>query len=334
MTVVVEDADKNDADLYIGRYSIETKEAQEFAIESFTAISDEARLVVDEDCIVYMYCTLDEQGELKINIELYDYKNNTSKLLSTNYVYNVFGYAKKLNEKELVFFFYESVSSNTQQVILHYDLESEKLNEIYRGNNIVGYNDNSTSTKDIWAIDTSNGNIELLMQQLVDGKMVFYLCTLNNQGTVIQETKLDALSQYDSIEDTADSLVVKGNYLFIHYSQYNKSEKNSNAPFSILYKENNEYHLLKTEDSITPKNICGSKASDMPYVVYRSYESENELFVFNVDTGERFLLDIDRNEIGNSWVDQAGNLLVATRTEDKTNWYFYASDNISEKLIR
>ena len=48
MTVMTEGASSEDADLYIGRYSVETGESQELGIESFTAVSDEARLVINE----------------------------------------------------------------------------------------------------------------------------------------------------------------------------------------------------------------------------------------------------------------------------------------------
>lgn len=332
MTVVVEDANRNDAALYVGRYSVETKEAQEFAIESFTGISDEARLVVDEDRIVYMYSTLDEQGNLKMNIKLFDYLNNTQKIISAHSAHNVFGYAKKLCEDELIFFLYESVSSGTQQIILHYDLQTETLNEIYRGQNMTGYSDSSTSTKDIWAIDAGNGNIDLLMQQFVDGKMVSYLRTIDEEGQTVYEEELSALSRYDSLEDNADSLVIKGDYAFIHYSQFNKSEDNTNAPFAILRKVNSDYRLLDIDGDIMPKMLSGIGSPDIPYVFYHLYESAQTLFAFNVNTGEGFLLELPGDGIQNFAMDTSGNLLIAARTDEKTNWYFFPSERVLKEL--
>ena len=211
---MTEGASSADADLYIGRYSVETGESQEFGIESFTAVSDEARLVINENLVVYMYCSSDEQGSMIMKIELFDFDNNTKKLLSTNTVHNVFGYAKQISSEEAVFLLYEQVGDDTEQILLYYNLTTEELREIYRGEDIYGYSEGSISSKDIWAIDTDGGNIYLLMQQYENTQMKFYLRVIDTQGNTIQETGLEALSMYNTIGDTADSLIVKENYVF------------------------------------------------------------------------------------------------------------------------
>lgn len=332
MAVITEGADPEEAALYVGRYSVETREVQEFAIERFTSISNESRLIVDENRAAYMYCALDEQGELKMNIVLFDFLHNTQKVIASYSAYNVFGYAKKLSEEELVFFLYEAVPDGSQQIVLRYHLDSGELHEIYRGQTMGGYRDSSTSTKDIWAIDTRDGQIDLLLQQLVNGSMVSYLRTIDREGNMLRETELDALSMYDSLEDTADSLVTKGDYAFIHYFQLNKSEDNTNAPFVILRREDTGCRLLEWEGAVTPNDLCGITSSDLPYVVFHLYESDDLLAAFNVNTNEGFLLDLSGEEVRNSVLDPAGNLLVETRRDEKTSWHLFPAEYILEKL--
>ena len=74
-------------------------------------------------------------------------------------------YAKQISDEEAVFLLYEQVGDDTEQILLYYNLTTEELREIYRGESIHGYSEGSISSKDIWAIDTDGGNIYLLMQQ-------------------------------------------------------------------------------------------------------------------------------------------------------------------------
>lgn len=329
---MTEGASSEDADLYIGRYSVENGELQEFGIESFTAVSDEARLVINENLVVYMYCSSDEQGSMIMKIELFDFDfdNNTKKLLSTNTVHNVFGYAKQISDEEAVFLLYEQVGDDTEQILLYYNLTTEELREIYRGESIHGYSEGSTSSKDIWAIDTDGGNIYLLMQQYENTQMKFYLRVIDTQGNMIQETGLEALSMYNTIGDTADSLIVKGNYVILHYSQWTKKPDNTNAPVSILCKEDSGYKALDIESAVRPKNLYLGKADDTPYVFFNTVDKKEELFILNTETGEEITLTLLGDGIRGSAVDSNGNLLVETRVDDKTEWYLFGGDSIIE----
>lgn len=327
---MTEGASSEDADLYIGRYSVETGESQEFGIESFTAVSDEARLVINENLVVYMYCSSDEQGSMIMKIELFDFDNNTKKLLSTNTVHNVFGYAKQISDEEAVFLLYEQVGDDTEQILLYYNLTTEELREIYRGEDIYGYSEGSLSSKDIWAIDTDGGNIYLLMQQYENTQMKFYLRVIDTQGNTIQETGLEALSMYNTIGDTADSLIVKGNYVILHYSQWTKKPDNTNAPVSILCKEDSGYKALDIESTVRPKNLYLGKADDTPYVFFNTVDKKEELFILNTETGEEITLTLFGDGIRSSAVDSNGNLLVETRVDDKTEWYLFGGDSIIE----
>lgn len=331
MTVMTEGASSEDADLYIGRYSVETGESQEFGIESFTAVSDEARLVINKNLVVYMYCSSDEQGSMIMKIELFDFDNNTKKLLSTNTVHNVFGYAKQISSEEAVFLLYEQVGDDTEQILLYYNLTTEELREIYRGEDIHGYSEGSISSKDIWAIDTDGGNIYLLMQQYENTQMKFYLRVIDTQGNMIQETELEALSMYDTIGDTADSLIVKGNYVILHYSQWTKNSDNTNALVSILCKEDSGYKFFNIESTVRPKNLYLGKAYDTPYVFFNTVDKKEELFILNTETGEEITLTLLGDGIRGSAVDSNGNLLVETRVGEKTEWYLFGGDFLSEK---
>ena len=92
---------------------------------------------------------------------------------------------------------YEQVGDDTEQILLYYNLTTEELREIYRGEDIYGYSEGSLSSKDIWAIDTDGGNIYLLMQQYENTQMKFYLRVIDTQGNMIQETGLESLSMYN-----------------------------------------------------------------------------------------------------------------------------------------
>lgn len=331
MSVIVENSDSNDADLYVGRYSIDKKEAQEFSIESFTAISNEARLIVDENRVAYMYCDIID-GDLKMIIELFDYLNNTRKIISTHLAHNVFGYAKKLSGDELVFFLYESTSGGTQQIILKYNIKNETSEEVYRSENIGGYGNSGISTKDIWAIDTDGNNVFLLMHQLTDGKMKSFMRAIDRNGNALWEENLDALYMYNTKEDTVESLTLKGNFAFLHYFQLNKSESNTNSPSAILYKNDNDYTLLKTEKSITPKMLCGKSSDDISYLFFKIHENNRELFAFDVNKNIGYSVNFSEAEILDAISDSLGNLLIVTRIENETKWNIFSQKYISETL--
>lgn len=332
MSVIVDGATEDDASMYVGRYSIDTQTIQEFPLDDFNAITDEARLIIDENRSIYMYCTPDDKGELIMKIVLFDFSNDTKHVIGTYAVHNVFGYAKKLSEDELVFLLYEAVETGTQQIVLHYDLNSDEMKEVYRGSTMTGYLDSSNSTKDIWAIDTSDGYIDLLMQQVENGKMTFYLRTIDKYGNIICDNRLNDLSMYDSVGDTVDSLTKKDGYLFIHFSQFNKDRDNTNPPSVILYQDGDEYRLVKAEDDNAVGTLCGEGSLDNPYLFFSSQETENEIYAFDTDTRREYKLSLELNDVGDVAVDSQGNMLVMNRERSESNWYLIKVNDLTKML--
>ncbi len=277
MTVMTEGASSEDADLYIGRYSVENGELQAFGIESFTAVSDEARLVINENLVVYMYCSSDEQGSMIMKIELFDFDNNTKKLLSTNTVHNVFGYAKQISSEEAVFLLYEQVGGDTEQILLYYNLKTEELREIYRGEDIYGYSEGAISSKDIWAIDTDGGNIYLLMQQYENTQMKFYLRVIDTDdktewylfgGDSIIETKEETISCMDA------KLNIDNYYISLTGSFNNEDSVLSEVYAVYDFSEKTTEKLLSVEATSTyPCGVCDLKNN----IVYYSAAEESDI---------------------------------------------------------
>ncbi len=328
---IVENSSSDDAALYIGRYSLETKEFFEFEIEQYAAISNEATLVVDQDRIIYMYCVY--QDSMKMVIEMFDYSTQTRKVISTYSVHNVFGYAKELKDDKLVFMLYESVAGATQQVVLTYDLRSEQLQEIYRGESMSGYNA-SDSTKDIWAIDANKGSVYLHMQQMENGAMKSYYRVLDEHGNILRDTYLPSLHMYDTVKDAADSMVVKDNYAFIHYDQRVKYN-NDEASCAILYFTNDESCLLEMNAPVSISYQCGSGYSNIPYVFFAIHDNNETLWVCNVERNKGFIVAFAEAGVhdfggGPFIIDQAGNLLVKTRTNDKTDLYLFSGEYLAD----
>ena len=62
MAAVVEGAAEEAPAMVMGRYSVETNEVWEFGLDGFQAASDEARMAIDADRSVYMYCAAGDGG--------------------------------------------------------------------------------------------------------------------------------------------------------------------------------------------------------------------------------------------------------------------------------
>lgn len=326
MTAIVEGTTEDDPAMYIGRYSVETQEVREFALDDFQAATDEARMVIDENRSVYMYCATGEDGRTVMKIVLFDFSRNSQKLIGTYPVYNVFGYAKKLNEDELIFLLYESVESGAQQILLLYNLPDDEIREIYRGPTMGGYHTSSSSTKDIWAIDTNNGNIDLFLQQFENGVMRLYLRTIDSNGKILNETALDGLSMYDSVKDTADSLVTKGNYAFIHFSQFDKEESNTNLPSAILYHMGRDYQLLETEAASSMNTFCSADSPESPLLFFSSHRDDDKIYLFNTSANKEYSLTLGFDSVQDIAADCYGNILVQTRVNEESIWYLFESE--------
>ena len=323
MSAIVKDASPEAPALYVGRYSVETKEIQEFAIEQFTAISDEARMVINNDYVVYMYTTFGEQ--LMMITELFNFAESTRQILDETPAHNVFGYVKNLNESEIVLFMYEATSAGAQQKITRYNLITHELSEIYRGEIMGGYKDSQTSTKDIFAIDTYNDEIYLLMHQYSGNRMHSFIQKLDKNGNMLSEEKIDSLSQYSTLEDTADSLVILDNYAIIHYSQFNKSNSNTNPPAAVLYHTYDGYELLNVGGKINIHTCCGSVITEHLMAIFNIRNDNDTIFACNAQTNEGVSINISCSSVVASCVDSKGYLLVETRETERSNWYVVPS---------
>jgi hypothetical protein len=331
MSVIVEGTTEEDFPMYIGRYSIETSEIRELPIEDFNAVSDEARLVVNEDVIVYMYCTHGENG-LMMKITLFDMASGTKELLYETAVKNVFGYAKKLDSQQLIFMLYQEdkESSETRQIILNYNMATKTIREIYK-TEPMNWTDQTSSTKNIWAIDTYEEKLYLLSHQLINGKMKTFLDVLNSDGKPLNAQELHALGIYDSRQDVANHIVVSKDYLFIHYDQFAKEEGNTNPPFAILAKTAGSYQLINMGD-IYPSNFCGGRDSSAEHLYFSisppqegadEDKTKRQVFAFDMTERSVTIVDLPLSDVENFTGDSAGNLIVYTRGDsDMSNWYF------------
>ena len=326
MSALTEGAAEDDPPMYVGRYALDTREVQEFPIDDFNAITDEARLVIDGGRSVYLYYA-PEQG---MKILLFDFDRGTQQLLGCYPVYNVFAYAKKLSENELVFFLYESAGEGTQQIVLHCSLQDGRIREIYRGA-VMDYSSPRESTRDIWAIDTENGSIHLLMQQLENGAMTFYLRTIDRQGALVSETRLEDLAAYDSAEDTADSLVVKGDYVLVHFSQFNRESGSRQAPSAILQRAGESYRLVPAA-AVRMGTLCGPKAPDSPFLFFANQEDPQSLYLLDTAAQKGYVFSFGLAGMENAVADPEGNLLITARAGNESNWYLLTADQVAAAL--
>ena len=327
MSAIVKDKKYDDPDLYVGRYSIETKEKCEFTIDSFSAISSEARLIVNDNCMVYMYFV---NGRMVS--ELYNFADGTRKILDDTPAHNVFGYPKKLSENEIVLFMYESTSNGAQQKITRYNIIDDELIEIYRGEIMGGYKNSQTSTKDIFAIDTYNDEIYLLMHQYSENRMHSFIQKLDKNGNMISEEKIDALRQYSTLEDTADSLVIMGNYAIVHFMRINRSENNTNPLSAVLYHTDEGYKLFDVGENIELNIYCGISPEPLSTAFFGIHNDVDTIFACNVQTHEGISININGIGVVTSSVDSVGNLLVVTRDEDVSSWYIVQLEHFIDKV--
>lgn len=338
MTTVEKDASEDDAPRYIGRYSIETKQADEMPLNNVHMLSDEACLVVDESRVVYMYCFSDDSGNLTMNITLYNLQTGAEETLHSSPVHNVFGYAKKVNSEQLVFFLYEknTDADEVNQTIYSYDIASKSISEIYRGEPL-NWRDPKDSTKNIWAMSTYNENIYLLMHQMRDGKMITFLNVLDKDGNLIEDIELTALSAYDTMQDTVDTLVVQGDYIYVHYSQFNKLEGNNNPPYAMLRRTEAGYQLIEYK-GIQPNRLCGTSSPDISRLFFISepVESSQEqadavtILVLDSYSDTNIQVATGLDGIADFVCDSNGNLIVLTRVDNElSSWYYIASNSIA-----
>lgn len=310
----------------IGRYSMETGETIELIIDDRHAWSEESRLFLDCDHAVYTYHTC--SGNMKALV--LDFAEQTIEQILQKPAYNVFSYVKHISSDTIAIFMYESPNPDeeriAQQVIYTYNLETNSLEEIYRGKPIGGYEENSTSTKDIFAIDTYKGNIYLLLQQYENNRMQYYLRLMDDEtGAVIEEVKLDALFDYDALGNSVDSMVVRGDFIFLHFFHYGYDEITT-PRFAFLKKTDDGYALLDLQD-ITPTSSLG-KCDAVPYVYFGISGNDNTIYAVNYETGEAYTITLPWEEVTNATVDASGNILVVVREDDVDHWVLIPAKNV------
>lgn len=334
MTAVEKGASEEDAPRYIGRYSIETQQADEMPLNNVNMLSDEARLAFDESRVVYMYCFTNDSGNLTMNITIYDLLTGTEETLLSSPVHNVFGYAKKVSSEQLSFFLYEKNTDTgaVNQTIYLYDMASKKISEIYRGDPL-NWSDPKDSTRNIWAMSTYNENIYLLMHQMREGEMITFLNVLDKNGHSIEDIELTALSAYDTMQDTADSLVVQGDYIYIHYTQASKEEGNNNPPYAMLRRTEEGFQLIEYR-GIQPKRLCGTSSTESSRLFFISeledsvqeQASEVSLLVLDTHSDTNIQVATGLEGIADFVCDSSGNLIVQTRVNNEmSSWYYIPS---------
>lgn len=203
---------------------------------------------------------------------------------------------------------------------MKYNFVDDSICEIYRGDNV----NVKEGSKDIWALDTEDDNIVLLMQQYINDTMTFYIRIIDDEGNIVSDEKVDALSEYDSYGDTAESLVVVNDYVFIGFSRFTRDADNQKPLFVILKKVGSEYQLVEAEADEEPRYLCSSTQSDCVYFTVR--DNSNKLFAVDTATDESYVVTIENENIQNVIADSDGNILVEERTDDISRWYIILAE--------
>lgn len=290
-----------------GRYSLETGETIEFPMEDMH--SGGYPVVANQDCALYLYPSSDEDGNSVMKIVRFDFAENVQQVIGMYPAYYAVGEVKKLSDNTVVFFLYNAVEKGTQQLLLSYDLETDELQDIYRGEITETMHD--TGIPSIYAMDTYGDNIYLLMQQYIEDRMQSSLCVLDATGAVIEEVELDMLQS-----DTVDDWMVCNDLLFVHFASNDRTE--------ILQKTDDGYNLLDLQDT-TPGSCIGKSES---YVYFRDSETDNTIYAVNSETGEAYAITLPWEEVTSVIVDASGNILVAVREDDSDQWVLIPAEDV------
>ena len=258
-----------------------------------------------------------------------DGSTGLTETLYTHSVGNVFTYVKAINKDEFVVFFYgQDIPEERKltQYVIKINLNSQECKVLYRGE-IMNWESNDKSTRDIWAIDVYNENVYLLLHQLINGKMTTHLRCISKNGDAVSDVELNALEKYSDKNQTAHSIVVEENHIFINYSNSAKD-----APFVILKRNGSNYEMLEMENYY-PKNLLIPNLIDGKYLVFDTYQDDwknkgsnkrsYDLFIFDVETDTAKLLKTEVDSIGSMWGDLNGNLLVTHTTEGLDDKFYY-----------
>lgn len=308
---------------HLGRYSPETGETVQFAIDDmhFGGYS----VIANGDCMLYLYHTNDDEGNSVMKIVQFDFAENEQQVIGMYPAYYAVGDAKKLSDNTVVFFFYCSVGEENQQFLLSYDTSTGEIKEIYLGEILEAMHDTDSGIPTIYAMDTFDGNIYLLMQRYVEDRMQYSLRILDETGAVVAEEELDVLSDYGARNDTVYNMVVCGDLLSLRFNNYASEEKPAPA-FAFLKKTDNGYQLLDLQ-GIKPTSSIG-KCDNVPYVYFGISGNDNTIYAINYESGDAYTLKLPWEETYSTIVDISGNILVAVREEDTDHWYQIPAENI------
>lgn len=308
---------------HLGRYSLETGETVQFAVDDmhFGGYS----VVANGDCMLNLYHTSDDEGNSVMKIVQFDFAENEQKVIGMYPAYYAVGDAKKLSDNTVVFFLYRSVEEGTEQLLLSYTISTSEIKEIYHGEVLDTMHDTDSGIHTIYAMDTFDGKIYLLMQRYVDDRMQYSLRILNETGAVVAEEELDVLSDYGVRNDTVYDMVVCGELLSLYFTNYTSKEQPDPA-FAFLKKTDNGYQLLDLQ-GIEPDYSIG-KCDTVPYVYFCDPEDDNTIYAINYETDAAYAIQLEGEEIQSVVVDTDGNLLMAIRENDVTHWVLFQAKDI------
>lgn len=336
-------SDKSDGSIQVSRYSLKSKEVQILADLQWNAQfnTNEAVCLVGDEFLVNTVCK-SEADHLTMDVAVINLQTAKTEIVYSHPVGNVFTYVKPIEKDAFVVFFYgqnDSPQKEIIQYIIYYDLVKRAATTIYKGS-VMEWQDPNNSTCDIWAIDTFEDKVYIVLHQLVDGKMKTFLKSLNKQGNILFETCLDVLNEYSQKEYTVYNLAVEGNYVFLNYFQ-----SGNNPPSVVLKKEGNVYNLMDM-GQVYPKLLLSPGTVKSQYLYFSTYPQNwmerttnapsSNLLVFDSYSETAFIIPINCDTINEVVADINGNLIFSSFTEELEDHLYYLSyeDIISQMLTK
>lgn len=320
MSAITEGSENGDL-LHVGRYDVESDIKQELGELKFQAMMNDSQLLVDNRYLIYAPCRADDEGQLYLNITLFDLQTHNQKLIFTYPTRNVFVYSKQLNSDEIIFFFYgqeKDMDNRTQQQIIKYSISNDSVTTLHKGE-LMDWTSEMNSTKDIWTIDVDKNQIYLLLHQLNDGKMTTYLRVLDENGVQLEEQEITALNEYDTRDQTIDSVTVQEDLIFVNYSQFGvEEESKKNAPSAILKILQKDTVLLDIGNTY-PKKLLNRNLIENRYLFFSTYSEHPNLLVLDTVKRGIILADLDVNNIIFLTCDNNGNIAAVAEDKDGNN---------------
>lgn len=324
------EGEDNAAPMTVGRYSFETKKSEELVLKDYVA-NDGRYMLINPDSLIYKYNYYDANGQWTTCFELLDFPSQNQTKIVSVVAASMEGDCARLNEHEIVIQCNEKGANNSEELILRYNLDSGECTEIYRDD----YN-NDGSTRDIWAFTASNNRVYLLMQQIIDGRMHFYLRILNQDGEQLSDTELEDLAKhYPAQSEGVDQLHIHNNQLFLHFAKW--SSPTWSEP-SLIALEQNEGNLhMEGQIEIFPYQKVGESAAGGNWICFNAHRNPGVLFWYNTQEHIATILDLGLSkeiEYVNAVVDPVGSILIFVRNKGavETKAYYYPSEYVQKQL--